>query len=122
MDQMDAQAMGRLARGGVDAPDALNRLMGREDLLVRFLKEFARDPSYPALLAAVERGDRGEALTAAHTLKGLCGNLSMTELYDLFTRQVALLRGEDWQGACALLPRIEQARQAALSAIADALG
>ena len=44
-------------------------------------------------------GDKDAALAASHTLKGVCGNLSMTALFDLLTRQVAAFRAGDWEGA-----------------------
>lgn len=119
---MEDQCRQQLMQAGIDVPSALERMMGNEALLTRFLKQFLDDANYPALQAAVARGDRAQALMAAHTLKGLCGNLSMVELYQLFTRQVALLRGEDWQGACGLMPEIDQAHRRVTQAIEDALG
>ena len=119
---MEELTRSTLARAGVDVDSALERLMGREDLLVRFLGEFPADGNYHALEDAVASGDRAGALAAAHTLKGLCGNLSMTELFGLFTRQVELLRGEDWAGACALMPEISRAYREMVAAIRASLG
>ena len=98
-----------LREAGVDVEGALERLMGSEALLERFLKKFPADPNYAGLVSAVERGDHEAALTAAHTLKGMCGNLSMTALFDLLTRQVALFPAEDWAGAAGLMPEISAA-------------
>ena len=72
-----------------------------------------------AVRGAVAAGDWDKALTASHTLKGMCGNLSMTVLYDLFTRQVALLRASDTAGAAALMPEIEAACRKAAAAIRE---
>ena len=136
---MDQEKMEILAAGGIDAADALDRMMGSEALLVRFLGRFLEDATYQALCQAVEAGglshtlteeevrrlcqaveagDWEKALMASHTLKGMCGNLSMTELYDLFTRQVALLRAGQPAEAAALMPAIE----AAYGRAADAIG
>lgn len=106
-----------LALGGIQADDALERFMGSEALLVRFLKRFLEDSTYDSLRQAVEAGDWQQTLTASHTLKGMCGNLSMTELYDLFTRQVALLREDKPAEAAALMPAIEAAYRRAADAI-----
>lgn len=119
---MDDQCRQGLVQAGIDVPDALERLMGNEALLTRFLKQFLQDANYPALREAVEQGNQKQALTASHTLKGLCGNLSMVELYQLFTRQVELLRGENWQGACDLMPQIDRVYRKVCQAIEDALG
>lgn len=108
-----------LAAAGIDAEDALERFMGSEALLTRFLGRFLEDASMDALRGAVAVGDWDKALTASHTLKGMCGNLSMTVLYDLFTRQVALLRASDTAGAAALMPAIEAACRKAAAAIRE---
>lgn len=114
---MDQAKLDSLARGGIQAADALERFMGSDALLERFLKRFLEDATYSSLRQAVEAGDWQQALTASHTLKGMCGNLSMTELYDLFTRQVALLREDKPADAAALMPAIEAAYRRAADAI-----
>ena len=115
---MDKAKLDALAAAGIDTADALERLMGSEALLQRFLRRFLEDTSLDALRAAVAAGDWAAALKASHTLKGMCGNLSMTALYGLFTRQVDLLRAGDNAGAAALMPDIEAAYAAAADAIA----
>lgn len=114
---MDQAKLDNLARGGIQAADALERFMGSDALLERFLKRFLEDATYSGLCQAVEAGDWQQALAASHTLKGMCGNLSMTELYDLFTRQVALLREDKPADAAALMPAIEAAYRRAADAI-----
>ena len=42
-----------------------------------------QDENEALLSAALTGGDLESALTASHTLKGVCGNLSMTALFDL---------------------------------------
>ena len=116
---MNPQTQAILEQGGVDVTGALGRFMGSEALLTRFLGRFLEDASMDALRGAVAAGDWDKALTASHTLKGMCGNLSMTVLYDLFTRQVALLRQPDTAGAAALMPAIEAAYQKAAAAIRE---
>ena len=39
------------------------------------------DKSYDLLCSSLESGDMAEAFRAAHTLKGVCQNLSLTPLY-----------------------------------------
>ena len=46
----------------------------------------------------------------------------MTVLFSLLSRQVDLLRAEDWDGAAALLAEIGPARQAVLEAIEEVWG
>ena len=119
---MDKAKLDALAAAGIDTAGALERLMGSEALLQRFLRRFLEDGSLDALRAAVAAGDWAAALKASHTLKGMCGNLSMTALFDLFTRQVALLRADDWAAAAALMPDIAQGYARALQAIQACFG
>ena len=106
-----------LEAAGIDVASALERMMGSEALLERLLEKFPEDKNLPVLREALESGDPGRAAAAAHTLKGVCGNLSMTELYGLFTRQVDALRRGDLAAARALMADIEPAAAAVRAAI-----
>ena len=110
----------RLKEAGIDVPNALERFMGNETLLERFLKKFLDDTNYEKLAAAIAAGQQEAALTAAHTLKGISGNLSMTELFALLTEQVAAFRGNDWNRAVEMMPEITKTYET-LSAAINAL-
>lgn len=49
-------------------------------LIQRFVFKFLSDGSYQALCEAVQAGDNQAAFMAAHTLKGVCQNLSFDKL------------------------------------------
>ena len=103
---------------GISVDDALERFMGNEALLERMLLRFPEDPSYGELVQAMERDDREGAFRAAHTLKGVCGNLSMGRLYRLVSDQVELLRGGSWDAARAMMPSVTQVYEAVCAAAA----
>ena len=107
----------QLEGAGICVEQALERMMGSEALLERLLGKFLEDRNLPALREALAAGDTEGAFTAAHTLKGVCGNLSMAALYDLFTRQTEALRCGDLAGARAQMAEIEQADAAVRAAI-----
>ena len=107
----------RLEAAGVDVEAALERMLGSEALLERMLAKFLEDRNLPALRAALEGADPAGAVTAAHTLKGVCGNLSMTALYGLFTRQVDALRAGELAEAERLMEEIAPAYAAVTAAI-----
>ena len=109
----------QLIKAGVDVNNALERFMGNEALLERFLKKFPQDGNYQKLCAAMEASDWEAALTAAHTLKGVCGNLSIAPLFDLLTNQVAALRADDWHSAEEMMPQISKAYTAAIDVISQ---
>lgn len=91
--------------------------MGSEALLEQFLKKFLTDPNYEALCRAWEAGDEAGAVAPAHTLKGMCGNLSMTDLYELTGRLVLALRAGDRQEAGQLMPCVQREYRRAAEAI-----
>ena len=107
----------QLEAAGIDVASALERMMGSEALLERLLGKFLDDPQYSALRAALEAGDADRAVSAAHTLKGVCGNLSMTGLYGQFTRQVDALRAGDLLLARGMMEEIGPAYEAVCRAI-----
>lgn len=104
---MDNSRLEKLAAGGINTDDALSRFMGNAALLERFLGKFVSDKNYGMLKEAIDKDDEEGMLNAAHTLKGICGNLSMTKLYDLFDRQVKALREQNKEGALALVDEID---------------
>lgn len=114
---MDAARKARLQAGGIEVDSALERMMGSEALLERLLGKFLGEPNYAALCAALERGEPEAAAAAAHGLKGACGNLSMTALYGLFTRQVDALRAGELAEAERLMEEIAPAYAAVTAAI-----
>ncbi len=58
----------------------------------RFLLLFLEDDSYGKLVRSLEKGDREGAFLAAHTLKGICRNLSFTCLLASSTALTEALR------------------------------
>ena len=59
--------------------DAIGRLRS-ERLVQKFVLKFLGDGSYDLLCRSMDSGDYQEAFRAAHTIKGVCQNLSMTKL------------------------------------------
>lgn len=109
----------QLIKAGVDVNSVLERFMGNEALLERFLKKFPQDENYQKLCSAMEARDLDAAITASHTLKGVCGNLSITPLFDLLNNQVAALRSNDCQNAEEMMPQISKAYTAVTDAISQ---
>ena len=114
---MDPMKRARLRAAGVDVDEALERFLQNEALLMKFLARLPADPTFGQLCAAMEAGDAQAAFTAAHTLKGLAGNLSLHRLHQAVSRQVELLRSGDLAAAAELMPEIRAAWQAAADAV-----
>lgn len=65
----------------IDMEDGLKRVMNNKKLYVRLLSKFKASTDLQALTAAVAVGDYEKAEIEAHTIKGIAGNLSLTELF-----------------------------------------
>lgn len=90
-----------LRAGGVDVDAALARMMGSEALLGRLLGKFTADQSCARFEEAVAADDSEAGLDAAHALKGVSGNLSMTRVFELTSQICELIRA----GGVARRPR-----------------
>ncbi len=89
----------KLTKAGIDMDSLLKRLMGNDTLVKVFIKKFCEDQNWQKLQEAFQQQDMKMAEMASHTLKGMCGNLSLTELYGMFTLQVNLIRSGEYEKA-----------------------
>lgn len=78
---------------GGDYDDVLNRLR-TDDRIVRFLSRVAADTTFELLQNSLKDGKVDEAFRAAHTLKGVCMNLSLTRLQKSSSNLTEALRGK----------------------------
>lgn len=81
-----------LASRGNDASGALARFLGDEALYEACFRQFLADPAFGALETAMDSGDGAAAFETAHTIKGVAGNLGLTELYHAACALVEPLR------------------------------
>lgn len=78
------------AMGG-NYDDALGRLRS-ERLVQKFVLKFLADGSYDLLCRSLEEENYEEAFRAAHTIKGVCQNLSIDKLQASSSRLCESLR------------------------------
>lgn len=69
------------AKIGGNYEDASARLM-TDNIVAKFAIKFLDDTSYDTLIKSLDSGDYDEAFRAAHTIKGICQNLSFTALFN----------------------------------------
>lgn len=103
---MEENRKEKLQEAGINVETALDRFMGNEALFLRFLFKFAKDENFGKYTSAMEQKDYKGAFEALHTLKGLCGNLSLDNLFQVVNKEVEYLRGEQYQEADALMPEV----------------
>lgn len=102
---------------GIDLDSTLSRFGGNQALLLKFLKRFPEDPNFPAIGQAMELGDLQEVERAAHTLKGVAGNLGMAGLFGLCNDMVQKVRRGEADGLEALYSEAKQEYERILAGI-----
>ena len=114
---MDERKRTCLEAAGVNVEDVLARFMNNEALMLKFLLRFPQDPNFQLLQEAMARQDLQGAYNAAHTLKGVAGNLSMTGLMAAVSTVVEDLRGGDMASAADKLPHLAQQYRQTVEAV-----
>lgn len=94
---------------GADYEDVLGRLR-KDERIQKFVLKLLNDKSYELLMNSMEAGDMTEAFRAAHTLKGVCQNLSITALYHSSAELADRLRdGQEYgEDVAPLLERVKK--------------
>jgi signal transduction histidine kinase/CheY-like chemotaxis protein len=86
--QLIAEAERGEAPTGMDFSGGLQRVEGNEKLYLKLLRSFCREQkeSLVNVPELVERDDRKDAKHFAHSLKGVAGNIGMSDLQELSSR------------------------------------
>ncbi|MDE7165073.1 MAG: Hpt domain-containing protein [Clostridiales bacterium] len=79
---------------GGDYADVTSRLR-TDERIKKFLLKVADDMSFSNLCENLAAHNIAEAFRAAHTLKGVCSNLSLTMLYKSASAMTEALRGKE---------------------------
>lgn len=102
---------------GADTEDALTRFMNNSALYERMLKKLPKLIEQASVMPYVESEDLDTALSNAHTLKGVIGNLSLTPLYNNYTEIVNFIRDNKPEKAKELLAQTLELQQRFLDCI-----
>lgn len=107
-----------LQKFGADTGKGLAVCMGNEALYLRLVDSVPTEKKFDELSGAIEAGNLDAAFEAAHALKGVLGNLSLTPLLEKASEITELLRSRtdaDYKGLVAELIR----ERDALAALRD---
>lgn len=106
-----SELIDRLRHYGADMDATMERFIGDEALYDRCFHIFLEDPSFLTLEKALEQRDYTAAFQAAHTLKGVSGNLGLTPLYTSVCEITAALRHGDYSNLEAQYAAIVSAKE-----------
>ncbi len=95
---------------GANVEEGLSRCMGNEDFYLRLVGTLKGEQGYDTLKAALDAGDLQAAFEAAHALKGVLGNLSITPLYEPISELTEHLRAQTQMDYAPLMDAILQER------------
>lgn len=98
--------------------DVMGRLKS-ERLVQKFVLKFLDDGSFSLLMRSLEEKNGEEAFRAAHTIKGMCQNLSFEKLEKSDSELTELLRGGNSEVPKELLDRVRADYEATISAICE---
>ena len=81
-----------LKQFGADTGDGLSRCMGNEAFYFKLIGKVVDDDNFAVLERAISEKDLDTAFEAAHSLKGVLGNLALTPIYTPVYEITELLR------------------------------
>lgn len=97
---------------GVDVDDGLKRVMGKEKLYTKLLGTFVKTIDGQTVQPDFAVAELEETIEKVHSIKGTSGNLSLSPIYDAYTKILGQLRGgqieEAREGIRAVLPIQEE--------------
>jgi hypothetical protein len=79
---------------GANTVEGLGRCFGNEALYLKLVATIPDEVNFDKLKDALNAGDLENAFLAAHALKGVLGNLSLTPLYTKVVEITELLRSK----------------------------
>ena len=68
------------------------RFLDDEELLIECINDTLDDMGFQQLNDGIEGKDAKAAFEAAHSLKGICGNVGLTPLFEIISPLVEILR------------------------------
>lgn len=114
---MNGDLSAKLSAYGIDLTDAMERMDDDEALYQRLAFKYLNNTNYVDLVAAMEAQDYDAAYTAAHTLKGVSGNLSLAALYKVASAVSNALKQGEYQAAEQMMPDLKAAHEKAVEGL-----
>lgn len=100
-----------------DVKGTLSRFMNKEELYERFLIKFLDDNNYSKLIKALEEKNYEEAYVGAHTLKGVAGNLGITDVFNCTVDILAKFKAQEYDSIDDILKRLTEGYSIAVETI-----
>lgn len=99
-----------LAAFGANVHEGLTRCMSNEGFYLQLVESIKDEDGFDALKDAIAANDLDAAFDAAHSLKGILGNLAITPLFEPMSEITELLRAREEADYPALVENILRKR------------
>lgn len=100
-----------LRKLGADTDEGMSRCMNDETFYLSLVKMVPEEEGYQRLRDAIEAGNLDAAFEAAHALKGVLANLSLTSMQEKVSEITELLRARTEMDYAPLLEEIAVQRE-----------
>ena len=100
--------MEALHAAGADTAAGLARCMNNEEFYLKMVRMCLEDDRYEKLAEVIANGDIDQAFEYAHALKGVLGNVSLTNLLEPVEEITELARGGETEGYDDLLAKMQE--------------
>lgn len=119
---MEAEAKEKLLNAGVNYDAGVKRFMNKEQIYLKFLKRIEEDENMRTLRQKIDEKDAEGAFAAAHTLKGVCANLSLDGMNAVVNPMVEILRGGSFDNVEEMMEEVENVYSGIVKAIRETCG
>lgn len=106
-----------LVQAGIDYDDGVRRCGDNPDLYARLLGLFLDDDNFAEAEKSLADKDYETLFERTHEIKGMSGNMSITDVYRCSSDVVALLRAKDYDSIPAAFDELGEAYDKAMKAI-----
>ena len=79
----------------IDIKGSLERFSNFEPMYIKYLKRFNQEHTFDAFELSIRDNNLEEIENTAHTLKGICGNLGLSDLFDVYNDIVQAVRSHE---------------------------
>lgn len=107
---------------GVDVDSGLKRINGNQALYSKLLGSFVKGMKSYRVEADFDASDVQEMIEKTHTIKGISGNMSITPVYEAYTKIVDLLRTGKPEEARAIIKDVLPVQEQIISCIEKHMG
>lgn len=105
---MDEAKKQKLVDAGINYDEGLNRFMQKEETYLKYLRRIGEDRNMSVLRKKIEENDVEGAFAAAHTIKGVCANLSIDGINAVLNPMVEILRAGSMENVEDMMEEVER--------------